>query len=159
MAWEFLVGLGSTVLGKKIDSISNDKGKIKDKRIDLYERLWVDLIDLKDIMNELWVKLDEPTFNKYVEQLKKTKKIINSKRIFLEKKEYLEIKKLLETLENYQIGKKKLLEDGLEREFDAAMVPALVNDLKNKNYSEIEKFEKLINQLEEKVKKFIGIKN
>lgn len=162
MAWDFLTSL----LPETIDTIS--KGKLSErkrlgvlrseKRFDLYFSLWKDLIELKDIMDQLWVRLDRLTLQKYISQLKKLDKLMSSRRIILPGKEYSEIKKIIKTLEDYRYNKEKILDMNFEKGVGRQKTLSLLNVLKSENATSIRRFEVLVGELEKKVKKYIGVK-
>ena len=87
------------IFSKKQELIINSK-------FDLYNNLWGSLIDLKVTMDYLWIKLDKPTFNNFVNNLKNARISINKNKLLLDKDDYTGLIEIIDTIEKYKNGKK-----------------------------------------------------
>ncbi len=76
----------------------------------LYNALWNSLYDLKLAGDSLWEIADAYNLGKFIEQLEKTDYIINTSALLIEENHLQELKRLIQIFEDYEFGKKGLIE-------------------------------------------------
>ncbi len=76
----------------------------------LYNNLWVSLSELQNGVDVLWAEANSKNLKNFISVLNKAKKQIRNSAILIESNHYREIMGVIESLENYQIGKGKLID-------------------------------------------------
>jgi len=74
-----------------------------------YNKLWSDLIELQIIADDLWKKAQSSKIKNFISKLKHAKNNIRKYSLIIEENNYQELIQILNSFENYQIGKEKLI--------------------------------------------------
>ena len=127
------------------------------QQFELYNSLWIILVDLKANADELWNEASDTNLQKFAKKLKETKIATEKSRLFLEDDHYQELRNLLNEFANYEIGKTKLIElrsknkiINIDKHRLQKVYLVWQNDKIKKEYSKI--LEKISNSFIEKIK-------
>ncbi|MEQ9279190.1 MAG: hypothetical protein RLN83_06805 [Balneola sp.] len=83
--------------------------RYSNKQFELYNSLWIQLVDLKDSADTLWENASENNLQSFAETLKETKLVVQKSNLFLENDHYERLLTLLKEFAEYQVGKEKLI--------------------------------------------------
>lgn len=75
-----------------------------------YVAVWEQLATLKQDIDALWEKADRPTLDRFIDQLQKTKVLIDQKSILIAKDDFPQLELALRKLGDYEHGKKRLVD-------------------------------------------------
>ncbi|MBU1613578.1 hypothetical protein KKC87_04090 [Patescibacteria group bacterium] len=110
-------GLGAVIIGfflnKKLEGVKSNiriKEKISNYQYKIYTEMWSQLADLQTSVNQLWAKVDNKSIKNFSKQIQSTKEEIERKRIILTEEESTSLQDILAVLENYKLGKRKIVE-------------------------------------------------
>jgi hypothetical protein len=120
--------------------------KFYDLQFEQYNKLWSDLVELQIIADNLWKKAEESEMKKFVSQLKRTKNNVKKYSLIIEENNYQELIQILNSFENYQIGKEKLITSRY----------TLSNEQINKLIKDNEYLKQKYDKLLEKIKKSLS---
>lgn len=95
------------------------------QQFELYNQLWTSLCNLKSSADLLWSDTTRPNLVNFSKQLKSTIDEVEKSYLFIEEKHYTELSKLLNEFENYELGKRKLIQ------FQSAMTNEALEHLFN----------------------------
>lgn len=84
--------------------------RYSNKQFELYNSLWIQLVDLKDAADSLWQLASEANLKEFAKTLKETKLVVQKSNLLLEQEHYERLLTLLEEFAEYEVGKKKLIE-------------------------------------------------
>ncbi len=76
----------------------------------LYNNLWVSLSELQNGVEMLWAEANSKNLKNFISVLNKAKKQIRSSALLIESNHYREIMEVIESLENYKVGKERLID-------------------------------------------------
>jgi hypothetical protein len=120
--------------------------KFYDLQFEQYNKLWSDLVELQIIADNLWKKAEESEMKRFVSQLKRTKNNVKKYSLIIEENNYQELIQILNSFENYQIGKEKLITSRY----------TLSNEQINKLIKDNEYLKQKYDKLLEKIKKSLS---
>jgi hypothetical protein len=80
-----------------------------DARFELYKEVWINLMDLMSAGNRLWVSASKENLENYISFLDKARQASNRGRLILKEEHYQQLQNLFKSFEEYQIGKRQLL--------------------------------------------------
>jgi hypothetical protein len=89
-------------------------------QFELYAELWRRLQDLRFIADDLWEKATRDNLFAFVACLIETRKAVEKSALFLENQHYKELRKTLDLFQEFQMGKKKLIEIRSNDDFNEA---------------------------------------
>ena len=75
----------------------------------LYNDLWVSLAGLQNEVEKLWEEASTRNLRTFVSALSKAKQQIRNSALLIDQAHYKEIMEVIENLENYQVGKERLI--------------------------------------------------
>lgn len=84
--------------------------KYSNKQFELYNSLWIQLVELKDKAEILWEEASMKNLKQFAQTLKNTKTAVEKSVLFLEDEHYNDLMELLKEFSEYEIGKQKLIE-------------------------------------------------
>lgn len=85
-------------------------GPYSEKQFERYNDLWVALVELRDVMDDLWISANETNLNSFSDKLNKLFKNIEKSALLVEAGHYKKIVASLDVLANYQIGKRTVID-------------------------------------------------
>lgn len=85
-------------------------GPYSEKQFERYNELWVALVELRDVMDDLWISATETNLNRFSEKLNKLFKNLEKSALLVEAGHYQKIIASLDVLANYQIGKRTVID-------------------------------------------------
>jgi len=127
----------------KLDILKQTTLRYSGKQFEHYSKLWVSLVDLRTLGDELWNSATANKLSKFSKQLKLTKTEIEKSAIFLEDNHYKETMATLEFFSEFELGKVKLIDYREQEGFDDYHVNQMIINNKDKK----EKYERLITQI------------
>jgi len=89
--------------------------RYSNKQFDLYNSLWIQLVDLKNAADSLWDEASESNLKRFAITLKETKLAVHKSNLFLETDHYERLITLLKEFAEYEIGKDKLINFRLKK--------------------------------------------
>lgn len=89
-------------------------------QFELYTELWCRLQDLRFIADDLWEKATREKLFSFVGCLIETRQAVEKAALFLENEHYRELRNTLELFQEFQMGKKKLIEIRTNDDFNEA---------------------------------------
>lgn len=102
--------------GKKLESYKSQLDVLKattlkynDRQFELYLDLWKNLQELKFAILDLWNEATSSNLKKFDISLRQTHRQIETTSILLEEDHYLELSKVISNLQEYDMGKEKLI--------------------------------------------------
>jgi hypothetical protein len=75
----------------------------------LYNDLWVSLSELQNEVEKLWAEASTRNLRTFVSALSKAKQQIRNSALLIDQNHYNEIMDVIDSLENYHVGKEKLI--------------------------------------------------
>lgn len=75
----------------------------------LYNDLWVSLSELQNEVEKLWAEASTRNLRTFVSALSKAKQQIRNSALLIDQNHYKEIMDVIDSLENYHVGKEKLI--------------------------------------------------
>jgi hypothetical protein len=127
----------------KLEILKQTTLRYSDKQFEHYNKLWISLVELKSLGNELWNSATSQNLTNFSRQLKLTKIEIERSSIFMEEEHYQEIMDTLKSFSEFEFGKVRLIDYRESDLFDAYQV----NQMINLNKSKKEKYEQLMTQI------------
>jgi hypothetical protein len=85
-------------------------GPYSEKQFELYNELWMNLIDLKYSMLELWGQASEDKFMEFSRKLDETTIKLEKSALIVEEQHYIELIGILNEFSRYQMGKRSLID-------------------------------------------------
>lgn len=89
-------------------------------QFELYNSLWKQLVYTKRLADELWNDADPQKLPSFAEQIRQTKFVIEENMLLIEDAHYNSLIQLMTEFENFNVGKRKLVEIG-QSSFDAIL--------------------------------------
>lgn len=83
--------------------------KYNDRQFELYLDLWKNLQELKFASLDLWDNASKPNLEKFKSSLTKSDRQIETSSILIELNHYSEMREIIKTLQEYNIGKERLI--------------------------------------------------
>ena len=119
----------------------------------IYNKLWKELFELKLAANNLWENANNRNLERFSYQMRRTQDELNKNALLIEKKHYEKLKLLFEHLNNYKIGKRKLIEvkTGSESEISRQRIERLIDE----NKKILDNYEDLLEEIYENMRKQI----
>jgi len=127
----------------KLDILKQTTLRYSDKQFEHYSKLWVSLVDLRTLGDELWNSATASNLSKFSKQLKLTKTEIERSAIFLEKNHYNEIMDTLKFFSEFELGKVRLIDYREQEGFDDYFVKQMITNNRDKKQN----YERLITQI------------
>jgi hypothetical protein len=85
-------------------------GPYSQKQFELYNQLWINLIDLKYSMLELWGQASEDRFTEFSRSLDETTIRLEKSALIIEEQHYRDLINILNEFSRYQFGKRSLID-------------------------------------------------
>ena len=118
----------------------------------IYNNLWLALVNLDNEVEKLWNSATTTNLSSFIKAIQKAKKQIKDSALLIEREHYNLILENLQYFENYQIGKKKLIELRSFNSIDAHDIDNLIRD----NGQQRMQITSFINDMLEKMRVQIG---
>lgn len=103
----------STALAKtqhEYDKIERKYYLCSQSQFELYNSLWKQLIYTRRMADDLWNAADPHKIPSFAEQISQTKHVIEENMLLIEESHYDALLKLMNEFENFNLGKRKLIE-------------------------------------------------
>jgi len=120
---------------KELESTKSDLEKTKtqflrysEKQFELYNNLWGVLISTRDQADSLWNSIAPEKIPAFSEQIRQTRRAVDSNMLLIEESHYKKLQKLLGQFEQFRFGKVKLI-DILPQDFGATTLTQAQVDL------------------------------
>jgi hypothetical protein len=84
-------------------------GPYTEKQFERYNELWVALADLRHVMDDLWVSVNQADLNKFSDKLKKLHRNLEKSALLVEENHYQQLVRSLDVFMNYEIEKRTLI--------------------------------------------------
>lgn len=117
-----------------LDLIKAKSQKYFETQHDICINLWAKLQDLKFIADELWKKASKDNISSFVEALRQSRLALEKAGIILSKEYYNRLHEILLVFENFELGKKRLIELRSENLFNTAYAMAEGYDNEDEEY-------------------------
>ena len=112
-----------------------------------YNKLWSDLIELQIIADDLWEKAQNVKMTRFIRKLIETKNNIKKYSLIIEENNYQALIQILNSFENYQIGKEKLIKSR-----NIHLSNEQINKLIKDNEYLKQKYDELLEKIEKKLR-------
>ena len=130
------------------------------EQFSLYNKLWHSLCELKSAAESLWAEAAESNLRSFSTQLRITSDELEKSYVFIEDSHYKDLSRLLNAFKNYEIGKKKLVEIYMIRNFGRRVTRYDIQELVDANRGRKQKYEQLAKKIGDDLKKQLrGRKN
>ncbi|MDA2937093.1 hypothetical protein MYX75_02370 [Acidobacteria bacterium AH-259-A15] len=120
-----IVQAEKTAYAKEIEMLKSSlaASRVREQRnseaqFQLYSQVWSCLQDVKSIGDRLWKRVTRPDLEEFVANLANARMAANRGRLILEEDHYHRLLEIFEAFENYQIGKRRLIDLRSKEEFD-----------------------------------------
>lgn len=149
-----IIGIIGVAIGTYIGYLFNKRflkyNLFTETQFKLYNSLWASLVELRSKMDELWDLANEEKLLAFSKTLKKVLEEIEKNRLLLNETDYQNLKRIL-ALNNFKIGKKKIIELRLREDVDINSI----NELIEQNRKNREDYLNLLKKLYGDFKKII----
>lgn len=119
----------------------------------LYNDLWVALSGLQNEVEKLWAEATISNLNTFVQALSKAKKQIRNSALLIDQNHYNEIMEIIDSLENYRVGKERLVKVKNNNESGS---PINVQEIIDQNRENRKKLNTFADHMLEKMREQIG---
>lgn len=138
--------------------LKNTKDRYNSKQFEIYNTLWVSLIELKFSGDNLWDEATKTRLRFFSKKVAEAKKEIEASSLLLEDRDYYELIFLIERFNDFEVGKETLIK--IKYKTDAEMNSKNINaasieDMIRENGQTKNEYDTLIIKLKEKFKKQI----
>ena len=151
-----LIGIIPTILllfwGWKSELKKERALKYYDLQFEQYNKLWNDLVELQIIAGDLWEKAQSSKMKNFISQLKRTKNSIRKYSLIIEENDYQELIKILNSFENYQVGKEKLI-----KLRNINLPNEIISEIIKNNKQLKENYDELLTKIRKKLKKQLKV--
>ena len=94
----------------EIDLAKLSLSRYSENQFNLYNKLWISLVELKLSGDILWDKATFENLFNFIEKLRKTKEELLKNALLIEDGHYKQLNELLNNFSNYAVGKHRLIE-------------------------------------------------
>ncbi|MCT7576461.1 hypothetical protein [Aliarcobacter butzleri] len=138
--------------------LKNTKDRYNSKQFEIYNTLWVSLIELKFSADNLWDEATKRRLRIFSKKVAEAQKSIEISSLLLENDDYRELNNLIDKFNDFEIGKETLIK--IKYKTDAEMHSKNINeasieDMIRENGQTKNEYDTLIIKLKEKFKKQI----
>lgn len=134
-------------LSLQIDTTKMFLVQYSGKQFELYNQMWLSLVDLKKSINNLWIKATITNLKDLANKLTTAYDTVEKSAILIEPRHYEEMQMILSEINEFQFGKERLLE--LRKNFEQRKGNVTEEDIRNvirNNERTKEKFENYLNE-------------
>ncbi|MFY4756388.1 hypothetical protein ACOTVZ_02945 [Aliarcobacter butzleri] len=138
--------------------LKNTKDRYNSKQFEIYNNLWVSLIELKFSADDLWDEATKGKLRVFSRKVTEAKKSIETSSLLLENSDYNNLISLIKSFNDFKVGKAKLINTKYKTDIEMDQFNINENSIEymiNQNQQIKESYDDLITKLKQKFKEQI----